>query len=368
MAEPFLGILTLYLNDRKLLEERPVYQKMTVAGRKLGLNVAVFTPEDVNEQRHRIYAHVYDLETGKWTRRWMSFPDLIFDRCRLQNSDRFKQLLRFRSTYGHLLYLNKPLRNKWTIYSTLSRDSRFLPHLPRTRLYVSSRDLHDWLRRYPLVYLKPANGTGGRGILRIQREKSGFLIQGRDQSRRIISPRRVMASGLLGKLSSWDLKGKRYLVQQGIQLKLGNGRVHDYRMLVQKNGSGEWEVTGYAGRIGAPGSVTSNLHGGGRAASADALLISWIGAADKAERIKEKAGELGLDIAKHLEATYSSLCELALDLAIDRTGHIWLLEVNPKPAREVFAKVGDKETYHKAIVRPLEYALWLYSQKQQTTR
>ncbi|MNO08232.1 hypothetical protein D3C81_2307830 [compost metagenome] len=40
-----------------------------------------------------------------------------------------------------------------------------------------------------------------------------------------------------------------------------------------------------------------------------------------------------------------------------------MLEVNPKPAREVFARSGDNSTYRKALVRPLEYAMWVYKNK-----
>jgi len=369
MAQPILGILTLYLNDKGLLEERSVYQKMTAAGKRLGLDVVVFTPEDVHARQHRIHAMVYDPATKKWSRRWMSLPTMIFDRCRIQKSKRFEQLKRFRARYAGHLFLNRPMRNKWTVYRTLQRDSRFRPHLPLTRLYESGKELTEMLRKYPLLYLKPANGTGGRGILRIQRAQDGkLLIQGRAQNRRIISPMRVAPASLTGHLAKWNLKGNRYLIQQGIQLKLDNGRVHDYRMLVQKNGRGEWSVTGAAGRIGAPGSVTSNLHGGGRAASMETLLRQWLGDGSKASRVKAQAEQLGVDVARHLEAAYDSLCELALDLAIDRNGHIWLLEVNPKPAREVFAKSGDLETYRLAIIRPLEYALWLYKHRTRRSK
>nr|WP_195724275.1 hypothetical protein [Paenibacillus monticola] len=31
-----------------------------------------------------------------------------------------------------------------------------------------------------------------------------------------------------------------------------------------------------------------------------------------------------------------------------------MLEVNPKPTREVFARSGDSSTYRKALVRPLD--------------
>lgn len=366
MAQPVLGILTLYLNDAGLLEERPVYQKMTLAGQQLGLDVFVFTPDDVNYKTNRIQAHVYNPKLKAWRREWRAFPNMIYDRCRIQRSPRFERLQLFRKQYGHLTFLNRMLRNKWTVYRTLRLESQFRDHLPETRLYEGQSDLSELIRKYPLVYLKPIYGTGGRGILRIEKQKDGnYLIQGREHNRRIIRPQRVPLSSLQGRLASWDLKGNRYLVQQGIQLKLASGRVHDYRMLVQKDGNGEWTVTGCAGRIGPSGSITSNLHGGGEAIPMTDLMRQWLQDEETEENAKAAAESFSLEVAAHLEATYGRLCELALDLAIDKEGHIWLIEVNPKPAREVFKQIGDKDTYRNAITRPLEFALWIHEQKQQ---
>jgi len=369
-GRPVLGILTLYLNDRGLLEERSVYQKMTIAARKLGLDLIVFTPDDVNFATNRIHAQRYSPETGVWRREWTGFPHMIYDRCRIQRSPRFERLKAFRARYANQLYLNKPIGNKWSVYRTLARDPRFRDHLPQTRLYESSRDLTEMLRRHSLLYLKPAGGTGGRGILRIQRSGSGgtLIVQGRDQSRRIIRPMRIRPSRLSAKLAGWDLRGRQYLVQQGIQIRLPNGRVHDYRLLVQKNGRGEWTATGCAVRIGPPGSVTSNLHGGGQAAKLSAVLPDWLGSEEKAQEVRDSIGQFGVEVARYLESCYGPLCELALDLAIDRDGRFWLLEVNPKPARDVFRRAGEKEAYHLALVRPLQYALWLYRNRPRRRR
>jgi len=364
MTQPVLGILTLYLDEAGTLEERSVYQKMIAEGRKLGLSVYVFTPKDVNHKLQRIHAQFYDPETKKWSRKWTPFPNMIYDRCRIQRSYRFNQLLRFRSKYSHLNFLNRPLRNKWTVHRTLAKHSRFKAYLPAARYVDSLQDISDMLKKYPLVYVKPINGTGGRGILRIERRQNDALyVQGRNLSRAIIAPRQFTPSGLNGFLASWNIRSRRYIVQQGIQLKLRNGRVHDYRMLVQKNGSGDWEVTGCAGRVGAANSVTSNLHGGGHAAAMDDLLSGWVKEKDKIKDIKEEANKLGTGVAAYLEQSYGRLCELALDLAIDQRGNIWILEVNPKPAREVFAQSGDSDAYSKAIRRPLEYAMWVSKQK-----
>lgn len=365
MPEPVLGILTLYLNDAKQLEERSVYRRMIIEGKKIGLDVFVFTPSDVNSAKELIHAMVYNPASGKWSRKWRPFPSMIYDRCRIQRSSRFEQLLRFRSRYNHLIFLNRPLRNKWTIHQTFSQKSRFRQHLPETLLYQSSADLQRMLKFSPVVYVKPINGTGGRGILRIERLKEGqslYGIQGRRQNRQIIPPRKVTLPKLESIIRQWCLGG-RFLVQQGIPLRLPSGRYHDYRMLVQKNGQGEWELTGMAGRVGAARSVTSNLHGGGRAVRAEVLLKEWLGSEEKAGRVMKTAEKLGLDAAAFLEESFGALCELALDLAIDRQGQIFVLEVNPKPAREVFARSGDSTTYRKALLRPLEYAMWVYKNK-----
>lgn len=359
MSQPELGILTLYLNDNGVIEEKAVYASMIAAGSKMGLSMFVFTPADVDEQG-RVNAMFYRPETRAWYRKKVRLPSMIYDRCRIQKSRRFEQLLEFRKKYAHLLFLNRPLRNKWTIHRLLSKVSSFRPHLPVTRLYTGTEDAQAMLSRYSLLYLKPINGTGGRGILRIEKQKNGMLLlQGRNHSRRIIEPRLISRNQLPSALRTWD-RGDRYILQQGLHIKLPSGRMHDYRMLVQKNGQGEWEVTGCAGRVGPPRSITSNLHGGGSAVPMRTLLRQWIGSESKIDQIRQTAEWFGLAVAKHLEANINTLCELALDLAIDRNGRIWLIEVNPKPSREVFNLAGEREVYQKALTRPLEYALWLY--------
>ena len=331
--------------------------------------VIVFTPSDVHVSKEQIHALVFDVKDGTWSRKWRAFPNMIYDRCRIQRSQRFQQLLRFRARYNHLTFLNRPLRNKWTVHQTFSQKSRFRQHMPETLLYHSTADLMRMLKLSPVIYIKPANGTGGRGILRIEKLKNSkgmYDIQGRRQDRRIITPRKVTLARLTSIVRQWCLGG-RFLVQQGIPLRLPGGRFHDYRLLVQKNGQGEWEMTGMAGRVGAARSVTSNLHGGGHAVKAETLLREWLGSTEKADKAMKDSEKLGLEAAAFLEDSFSTLCELALDLAIDREGKIYVLEVNPKPAREVFARSGDTETYRKALFRPLEYAQWVYKKKGSST-
>lgn len=362
MATPTLGIMALYLDGGKI-EELPYFRKLSETGPKLGLNIFVFTPEDVVEETRQIKAWVYDKENARWERKLSPFPDIVYDRCRFQRNYRFRLLRKFRSDYPDLIYMSRPLLHKWGIHQILSKNRRVRPYLPETISYQSVSGLLSMLDAHGLVYVKPVDGTGGRGILRIEKwGNRGYRVQGRDRSRRIIAPFTVSRDQLGVRLSKWKLT-PRYLVQQGIRVNLRDGRVHDFRLLIQKDSAGQWRVTGCAGRIGASRSITSNLHGGGTAASATRLLRSRFGSEEKAGRILRDMERLAFYTVDHLERQFGSLCELALDIAVDEKGRVWLLEINPKPAREVFARIGEKGTYQTAITRPLEYALYLYKKR-----
>ncbi|NHN31588.1 YheC/YheD family protein [Paenibacillus sp. S3N08] len=348
----------MYLSERKL-EELAYFRKLSIAGRKLGLQVLVFTPDDIDGSKRKIKALVYDPPSGKWQRKMALIPDLIYDRCRYHGVHNYHKISRFRSQYNKLHYISHPLANKWNMHQALSENADIAPHLPATIRYNSQKDMIGLLKQHQRIFLKPRNGTGGRGIVRLQRiSNSLFLMQGRDEQRRIIPPQRISETQISAKLSTWRLQG-RYIIQQGIPLTLKDGRVHDFRMLIQKDGKGDWQVTGCAGRIGPRHSVTSNLHGGGTAIAMEKLLLQRFGSPDKVASIKEEAYKLGMDVAQFLEQKFGKQCEIGIDLAIDPKGKVWLLEVNPKPSREVFYRIGERVTYRRAITRPLEYALWL---------
>lgn len=354
-----LGVMTLYLNGNKI-EELPFFRRLLKEASQMKINAYLFTPEDVDEGKQRVLAHVYDASRGVWTRQWKPLPNIIFDRCRYQNTPRFRKLREFRSKHSDLLYLNRPLANKWAIHQLLNKDSRIRGNLPDTALYRGTQELSAFIKKHGIVFVKPINGTGGRGVVRIEPTAKGlYMVRGRNRRRTILPERRTSLTGVGSLLERLGLH-KNCIMQQGIELTLPNGRVHDYRMLMQKNGNGEWEMTGCAGRVGASRSVTSNLHGGGKAIPMDRLLRHTFGKENKAESVKEEMKACSLRVVRKLESHYHDMCELALDLAVDREGRVWLLEINPKPAREVFRRIGEKEMYRRAIQRPLEYAKWLY--------
>lgn len=364
MSRKQIGILTLYLNDNKQIEEIKIFQEMSRIANKMGLEVIVFTPEDVNREHTKVYAYIFDVTAKKWRRKWTPIPNYVFDRCRLQQSSRMQILKQFKSMHPEIKFFNRPLGNKWSLHKKIMEDDTLRSYLPHTIPYQGLSSIIRMLKRYSLIYVKPINGTGGRGIIRIQKVNFDTVsVSGRDLNRKIIHEQTIKIAQLSRCLVKWKLHQIKYIVQQGIMLMLPNGRVHDYRVLVQKNSQGEWEMSGVAGRIGAPYSVTANLHGGGTAHTMDELLNNFIEKTEQLniDTIKEELNTMCLHLCPYLENHAGSLYELAIDIAIDKRGKIWIIEINPKPAREVFKQIGDKQTYVKAIKRPLEYAMYKLS-------
>jgi len=362
LAPQRLGVLAIYLSKSRL-EELAFFRKLSLEGSKLGVQVEVFTPQDVTGDT-TVRTLTYDPHIKKWTRRQTTLPPVIYDRCRYRAVENYHVLQAFRKKHDNLIFLSRPLANKWNMHQILSEVEMIRPYIPYTVRYSSTQELLKVLKKYKLIYVKPKNGTGGRGILRIEQLGSDlFLMQGRNLQRTIIAPYRATEKQLIVKLHTMELSAD-YVVQQGIDLTLKDGRVHDYRLLIQKNGSGQWEVTGCAGRIGPHRSITSNLHGGGSAVSLDTMLSHRFASAEKIETIKKEMNNFAYKLSSFLETRFGKLVELGMDIAVDPNGQIWLLEVNPKPSREVFQRIGQKATYRKAVTRPLEYALWMLKQRR----
>ena len=353
-----MGILTLYVGARKAIEERPFLAACAREGLKLGIQVIVFTPEDVDHQKSQVRAHLFDFTKKRWVRAWRPLPRIIYDRCRYQHNGRFAQLRTFRRRYPNQLYLNHPMANKFRVQEVLERQSAIARFLPQTRILRNLSDLTQMSNRHSMLYVKPVNGTGGRGILRLHcPNDSACQVEGRNAQRAIIGRKKGARSPLLHWIHKHCQHGS-YLLQQGIDNRLPSGQVYDFRLIVQKDGTGNWSLTGGGARVGGRRSITSNLHGGGRAVTMHNMLNGQF-SSTKAQSIIDEMRNLSIRIAQALEKQYGRLCELGLDIAVDRNGHPWLLEVNPKPAREIFRKTGQMNTYRTAIRRPLEFARWL---------
>nr|WP_284646839.1 YheC/YheD family protein [Paenibacillus chinjuensis] len=160
----------------------------------------------------------------------------------------------------------------------------------------------EWLKRRDAIVLKPQGRLAGtRRAARAPRKRrdgprqrcppvtentaeAAFSVRGRDARNRRVAHGFGDAAALLRWLRRFT--GRRsYLVQPYLQLHDASGDAYDVRSLVQKDGAGRWQLTGMAVRQGQGGSLTSNLHGGGKA---EAAGPSWPACSGRRRRVSSR--------------------------------------------------------------------------------
>lgn len=354
-TKPILGILTW--REGKRFEEPGYLRRLVLAGRQMGAETFLFSHQDVFLSQKKVRGFV-PAKGGGWESRMFPWPELVIDRYR----KRVKEYMRLRHS-GLFSFANSPFSKKWRVTEFLSKHDRVKRWVPETRLYARG-SVKAMLSRYPIVYVKPGNGTGGRSIVKIAAQGKQYLVQGRD--RRLLQKKASFSSAEAVErwIQRWvreqRIRDGNFLVQQGLDLALVPNRVADVRLLIQKNGAGEWDVTGCGVRLGPVGSSISNLHGGGEAISFSRFVAKRFGA-ERTRQIQQECSQMAHEVAAVLEEKFGRMMEFGLDVGVDVQGRVWLIEVNPKPGREIFRQMGDRETYAEAIARPVSFALHVIS-------
>ncbi|GGD74203.1 YheC/YheD family endospore coat-associated protein [Paenibacillus nasutitermitis] len=325
-------------------------------GRKLGIDVYLF---DASGSPDASGITGYALGQKEWLKTRLPLPDIVYDRTLCTSAKQLQLRARLLSDLKQnhpFILMNGSLPDKWNVHTLLQQDGQLRPFLVPTVRYEGTQTLTalDQLQTYGL-FLKPAAGTHGKGAIHLFPSSSGYELTGRDRCNNTIA----FQFHQLQEAEQWLQRftfGIPYLVQPYLRLTGENGRPFDVRALIQKNSAGRWSFTGAALREGGEGSVTSNLHGGGRAVMASESLTVRFGksASDsllaQIRRISERA-------AHRLEQHCGRLAEIGFDFGIEPDGRLWLLEANAKPGRLAFA--GDSRAASTAVLQPLRYARWL---------
>ncbi|EFM10215.1 conserved hypothetical protein [Paenibacillus curdlanolyticus YK9] len=356
---PARSLLSDDSNPIRMPEDR-LCRLLAASGSEQGVCVIVVDPDSSMPAAGQITG--FQLNGDRWEPANCALPDLVYDRSYANSMDerlRCRTALRALIARSGARLLNSDLPGKWRVYTALEQQPALRPLLPATWLFQRGADLIGQLRKQPNgLFLKPSAGMQGRGALRIQSQSDGSLaIAGRTKRSNqpfalsYAAPERAEASQWLERF----IGSATYLVQPYLSLSDEEGRPHDVRLLVQKDGSGRWQATGAACRVGANGGVTSNLHGGGAAVAAFTRLSQLYGERI-ADRLLTRMEEAALLAAPAIERHFGRFAEFGFDFGITPTGKLWLLEANSKPGRQSFRRIGDKQAEQLSASRIIAYA------------
>jgi len=364
---PFIGILVNGLPNKseynpKSLQAELIY--LSEIGQNMPAEIFIFTPSCIDWPSKTTRGYVYKRITannGVWVESRYPLPDVVYDRIpsrAIEARENIKSARRRLMKIEGLKYFNPSFLNKWKVYKLLIANEDLSQYLPETKL-LNRINLSHMLDDHKVVFIKPSNGSLGKGIVKARKDKNTGLINGLFGFQRIRRIKADSAEQFLKKISSIT-KNKSYIVQQGIDLIKYQNSTFDLRIIFQKNGQGKWMISKKFVRVAAPGSSITNLSSGGRTERSRTVL-NHIFKFDKnliAEKNREML-KLCEMIADTLEPNNENIFgELGLDIGIDKNGRLWLIEVNSKPRKTTQSEMSQKIVYN-TFHRPLEYAVYL---------
>lgn len=350
---PLIGVLT-YRNGSFLAGKSYCTRLAEVAARH-NCALIVYSPADIDEAHGTVHGFHYNVHTKKWRQIQTRTPDVVYDRFSNMKPDALRVYGAYRSR-SRMRYINDRFAHKWNAHRHFSRHPELARHLPAT-VSLAPGALGKMAKRFPLLYAKPVNGSGGKGIVRIQRRPHTFEIVGRSSKGTRIHHTAYSLEAAEQYVLTWAQQQKQtFVLQQGLSLSLIPGMICDSRVLVQKNTQGQWKITGMVGKQSPNHLVTSNLQSGGKAIPIRSLLTRRF-RSTTVEAIMQNMERISLLLASHIESRFGHFLEFGIDLGIDTRGRIWIIEVNPKPNRELFRLAGQHETYKRAVEAPILYAL-----------
>ncbi|TCM92698.1 YheC/D-like protein [Paenibacillus sp. BK033] len=312
----------------------------------------LFKPDRVDRRYRTISGWVY--ENNQWRYEPKSpYPSIIYDRG-IYSGRMLKEARQVKETIG-IPFAGDWLGNdKWTIHKHLSVNTKLRPYLIPTLLLSHDQAVHTMLHKYKKAIIKPLGTHKGTGILKLSYLNGKYVIE--ENRRKSIH---LSKEGLHGKLA--QLRRKRnYLVQRWVDITDAANRVYDIRVLIQKNVLGQWHLTGMGVRLGKAGNITSNLATEGSAKEIISFLSKQFGHT-RALRLEQKLRELAFEIAAQLERSFQKrLVELGLDFGIDRQFHIWIIEANAIPGKEVFKRAASPKVFNQSLQLPIYYAGFLH--------
>lgn len=360
---PTIGILSSGLPNRPQYDPKSLQAELIMlsqVGRKMSGQIYVFTPGSIDWAKLTVRGCNYVMSKngkGYWISGIYPLPDVVYDRIgsRIgEGREKTKHMKARLKRLPYLRYFNPAFLNKWKVHQILNSYPGLKPYLPQTRI-LNDINLELLLSTYPEVYMKPANGSLGSGIIKVKTLPSGMLQYvsyggGRHRGQ-------AENPGDLLKKTREFRQDRSYIVQQGLNLATYKGCNFDLRIIYQKNHQGEWQIGKKFARVAPPGSAVANMARGGEAVPSR-RVFNYLFSKEQIESKNREIKELCYKVATTMERNGDLWGELGLDLGIEKNGHLWLIEVNSKPRKTTETEYSQsimKNTFR----RPLEYASYL---------
>lgn len=285
-----------------------------------GIPFYYFSFNNVDFNNMKINGWVY--HHGEWAQKVMEFPTVIINSC---NPKTKKQSEIMKKLKEYAVFTSYPVGNKLKVYKKVLKAKEFSSYLiPSTKLNKPDQTI-SFLNDHSKGVLKPLKGNQGKNVLFIEKLNISeqykimdgqFIKEFNQKEMEVFIGRLILKQG--------------YLLQPFIECRTKAGLTYDFRLHLQKNGRGLWEITLIYPRISGNSKLISNISSGGYRGDLEPFLIEEFG--EESERIKGVLENFALSFSAHFDTLYEhSFDEIGIDVGIDREQRLWIFEVNWRP-------------------------------------
>ena len=337
-----VGVATTVQAKEKTLKGRKVkrpalhYCRMAESTAGLGARMIIFNPDDVNWATGTVSgwkpvstARPY----GDWEQTTERLPDVIYENVFVHLAVQGKcRKMRAEAKERGIPLFNPPLPSKWQSVSFM-KSAGLGRYVPDTLLLKDVDRAVRAIDEWKVTYVKPVGGYGGSGVMRVEAlggQKYRISVDRSNQG--VQKLRRVVGRSDLQRILRSRTR-VNHLVQKGIPLLNIDGRSVDFRVVTERGVDGEWLVVGIVPKLAAADGVVTNIVAGGERLSMEQLqtLASRHGVTIPTKELAACA----LACSKKLSDRVPRAGLLGFDLGADRNGRVWVIEINPKPARSL---------------------------------
>ncbi len=300
----------------------------------------------------------YIYENDEWLEHTVPIAEVMYNRI---GSRKIENSALVQAIFSELINLNIAIFNdhfldKWEVYQTLLKYEEMQPHLPITSRFDDENSLAFMLTNHSLLFIKPENGSQGKGIYQLELDDNHFKLRSSSfngKHERFFHSLKGVYNTLKKRIHK-----RPYIVQQAIPLKRLNGRSLDFRILCCRTFSGEWRVISAVARVSAEEKFVANIAQGGELHSIDKAL-DFLFTNNQKKQLKAFLYELSIEsvqiLSNEIDGDYG---EFGVDIGLDEEGFPWIIEINTKPSKNYLPEFNEP-TIRPSAKTIIQYGYYL---------
>ncbi len=350
---PVIGLLLDYKNKDLTENQLKEYLYYTLIYNQIGGLLYVFSKEGIDFSAEVIEGFYFNPgmggDGGKWEKAVLPFPKSIFRRIFLPDST----IKRIQDATGERMF-NNYFFSKLRFWNVANEYDFLREYIPETRKLKSIRDIDELLEKYDTLYLKPSHGSLGNGLVRVVKKDNQYILKEKSIEKPVMVYDRDDASKYITRISGES----SYLVQQAVNLLKFEERYSDFRIIMQKDDTLNWQCTGIVISMGASGGICSNYKQGlSRFLSFEDFFSTFLSLSQEdIYRKKEEVVRVCKKVCKVLDLEMGNYGDVGIDIGIDRSLKLWIFEVNERHDHSMPILINDYQAYLAVKSNPVKYA------------